>query len=324
MKAHEEKALELLKSDKILAKSDPQVHEILYEFLKECDPSSKNLELSLVFDIVVNFFKPVQLIVEDMDREVQKKLTLYLLSRGPDIDFTLQELMKNQKELNKLDEHVRQSLLSTGDKLNKFENDLTRVNEKEKVRSANALSMQAVNNKQMCNGYNISETQQTMARLGLSNPAIYGETQVGKTEAHEISEATFEFSIEKNEKTGCFSFKWLVHDPLVGTRESGTINLTDASLSGMHKMQIMEDYMTRRVGLIQKKQNQFTSRMNQLDTQQGNIALNKDVAQASQMNYEEYKRMMEQRYAEGQKRKIRGLRESLIEMDKQKNNLSKI
>ena len=294
MQALSKKALEILKSTDKIKKSDQNTFDTLHAFLKKVNPNTTDPSHSLMFDICIQFFKPVHINLKKVDVHVKKRLILDILAQGDEVDTTLQDYLNRLKETDEGKKNIKDNKERTQQELEQSGMDMDTAT-KGLVYTENFL--------------NNLEPGSKLAQLTLPN----------RSDKHNISNVTFEFSTdaikqinkETNEEEYLFNFRWSIFDPITGKTTTGKMITDDLSQTAPKKLQVVGDHMKNRVTRVQQRQARLNSEINNLDGRYKSAIFNKEALEASNYNYKEYKKMMEARYSAEQDEKLQKMRNKL-------------
>ena len=294
------RTLALLASDKKLDKSDQNDFEVLHEFFRTTDPSADTALNTLMFDIAKNFFKPIHISLAGLNPQVQKRLILDLIAQGPDVDADLARYMQRLKDLDSKGNKIKGDLTSTERAFEKSGTDMNTIKQ--------------------------DTAQHTMLMTKLdSKSALTQPMGIDCREQHEFSKVTFDFCVRESSvitKDGgepAFELMWTIRDPLLNKVEKKSVRIKNPASTGAKKLRIVDDYMNGRTDAMKEKQEQQASDIKSLGRHFNSVAFNKEVLQASKYNYEDYKRMMNERYAMKQTEKMNNMRASLRNLYRNQN-----
>jgi hypothetical protein len=285
MRSSDKKALDILLRDEQVKRDD--VLEIFHQYLKDCNPNAPS-PMSKVFDIVVNYFKPENISLNELDKETQRKLTLYLLARGVDKDMTLEQYIKEQKELEAMGIKTKQEKAVKNDHIAECEKRIEKIVELDKERKKTGV-----------------------------DPNIAKQPDANGREAYNVSEVVFTFSVteHKDKFSGetSYTFSWSLDDPVTGTKQTGSRKTTDLSVLGTEKATLVNGFLGLRGGIMQAKKNGLQRDVNQLDREEINNQSKLDGNEYYIKNYESAKNAMSDRYANEQAEIMRKMRDELRE-----------
>ena len=298
------KALELLviTDGEKLKKNNTNTRDILLEFLKNVNPNTTNQSHAMMFNICIEFFKPVHIDFGDIDANVKKRLVLDILSQGDEADQTLQEYLdrlrqtdEDKKNTQESKKRRQQELQQAGQALDVAQNDL-------------------------------STTQAFLTNLEAGS-TFMRPTFPERDEQHNIGNVIFEFSTypikqkESDSSTGtdtdaepAYKFHWSISDPLTGKTTTGFMVTDNLATTIPKKIRVVNKHMHERVSHVQNRKNRLSSSINNLDRHNKLIRFTKQELEASKYNYKTYKKMMEDKYSSRRDDKIEKMRRKLTDL----------
>ena len=288
VKSHE-KALDLLQSYKKLEPYEDETKQIFTEFVKDYVPG--DAQASQIFKAAIELYVPPEWDVSQLSPSFLKRYIHYRIKQGPETDHAMEKLSQDISDSEASAHSLGERLGAAGTRYYSFLEDAAKVQEKEDLRLAKAaIATQNLEKKQE-DGEDVEFDEFYNAYLGidenLSVPASY--------ERHNISEVVFEFAVERIESddgqdvdddSAQWKLKWKIKDGLVGTEVRGDTALPTLASNGDIKLELIEQFMSKRPARIAHKRDELFKTMRTLGSNQKDVIQNKTLLERYKTQYE--------------------------------------
>jgi len=263
----------LTTSGKDLMPSNQDIRSAFTEFLVHVDPHTHDKTAKQIFDIAVEFFRPMEMDMSKMPPQQQLMIVREIANSQEGPDFTMGQYIDKLEQSYTLVENMKKEIQEAKGTMTELSH------QKDSVTHQSRSTLDLLQETSTIVTTSILDVDQKDEKKA----SIPSPIKIGPKETEKLAGVTFNFRVVEieNEQTGekYFELQWQILDPMTGTQKNGSQKVSSAEDASTMKLSIKSDFFQERIQLLRKKQGNLMDELNALDTQKTNT--NKQIEQTS-------------------------------------------